>query len=63
MPFRKARNSPSWPARRKAIEPAQANLNSDTTIRVIVVLAIMGLAVAVVVLAWRRSRRQTSPAT
>jgi hypothetical protein len=47
----------------KAIEPAQANLNSDTTIRVIVVLAIMGLAVAVVVLAWRRSRRQTSPAT
>jgi hypothetical protein len=47
----------------KAIEPAQANLNSDTTIRVIVFVAVLGFAVAIVVLAWRRSRRRTSPTT
>ena len=44
-----------------AIEPARASLNSDTMVRVVGFLAVIGFAVALVVLAWRR-RRPTSPA-
>jgi len=44
----------------KPIEPAQATLVSSPIIRVVLFLAIMGFAVALVVLAWRRSRRPAS---
>lgn len=47
----------------KTIEPVQASLNSDSMVRVLLFVAVMGLAVAVVALAWWRRGRSTGPAS